>query len=304
MTAVEMLNKNPIFVVAFARGGSNILFNFLISHPDVCTPRGEIQQVFKGMGGEGLRTRLAKRLRYVPMMLLERSDIFAVDNWQARTPFTPTTQRRIDRILFHDKIKARAPGQNLFKTEGERYSKEEIARSRLLCKNLNGLIFLSREFHRMYPDAVFIALVRNGLAVCEGHMRRGYDLTKIAESYERACQQMIQDAQELPRYHLLRYEDIIDAPTASFHRIIELAGLDADKVPKVRMETKQVIDAGGEHVYVHGTDQKQVVWYDVDELATHLRTDANANQINRLTDEQRTTITGICRSSLEHFSYL
>ncbi len=42
-----MLNRKPIFVGSFSRGGSTIVMNLLSSHPDVCTV-GETHQVFKG----------------------------------------------------------------------------------------------------------------------------------------------------------------------------------------------------------------------------------------------------------------
>jgi len=43
-----MLNVKPIFIVGFQRGGTGILMNLLLSHPNVCTPRGETHQVFRG----------------------------------------------------------------------------------------------------------------------------------------------------------------------------------------------------------------------------------------------------------------
>lgn len=43
-----MLNKKPLFINAFARGGSNILMNLLMSHPGVCVSNGETHKVFKG----------------------------------------------------------------------------------------------------------------------------------------------------------------------------------------------------------------------------------------------------------------
>jgi hypothetical protein len=47
-TGHPMLNTAPIFVNAFARGGSMILVNLLLSHPNVCCPSGETHKVFRG----------------------------------------------------------------------------------------------------------------------------------------------------------------------------------------------------------------------------------------------------------------
>ena len=54
-----MFNQKPIFIVAFARGGSNILLNLLRSHPEVCSPRGETHEVFRGKGDDPVAQDLA-----------------------------------------------------------------------------------------------------------------------------------------------------------------------------------------------------------------------------------------------------
>ncbi len=104
-----MLNKKAIFIVSFAYGGSNILLNLLRSHPDVCSPRGEFNEVFKGKRDEPFSTRLAKKLRYFPCVIAEGRDIFGFNDWTPRRPFSPLTQRVVDRILFDEKLRAVDP---------------------------------------------------------------------------------------------------------------------------------------------------------------------------------------------------
>ncbi len=41
-----MLNRKPIFIVAFVYGDSNIPQNLLRTHPDVCSPRDELNGTF------------------------------------------------------------------------------------------------------------------------------------------------------------------------------------------------------------------------------------------------------------------
>ena len=41
-----MKNKKPIILNCFSRGGSNILWNFFLSHPNVCHPKKETIQIF------------------------------------------------------------------------------------------------------------------------------------------------------------------------------------------------------------------------------------------------------------------
>ena len=299
-----MLNRKPIFIVAFAYGGSNILLNLLRSHPEVCSPRGETNEVFMGKIDEPLAARWAKRLRYFPCVVAERKNIFSWRNWQPRRPLKAFTQRVVDRILFDEKLRARDGSQNLYKYENVEYTEEEINSARLLCKSLDGLIYLTTEFARMYPDATFLALVRNGLAVCEGHIRRGHKVEEIARNYENACRVMIEHSRTIPNYHLIRYEDLIAQPLETLKKIYEWAGLDLGLVKKVRLQAKRVLEKDGSHKIILNRDFKEVIWYDLDEFGKHFRKDTNKNQIERLTEDQKAVILHTCRSSLEHFGYL
>lgn len=299
------LNKRPIFIAAFAYGGSNILLNLLRSHPQVCSPRGELNEVFKGKVDEPVWTRLAKNLRYFPSVIAEGGDFFRFNNWAERKPLSTFTQKRIDRILYDEKLRARDETQNLYKSESVPYTDDEIRNSRLLCKNLDGLIFVSRELAKMYPDAVFFGLVRNGFAVCEGHLRRGYDFETIARNYGRGVERMIEDSKLIPNYHIIRYEDLLEKPQETLEKIYRLAGLDIRELNgKVRLQVKAVTDKDGQRKNVIDKKWKEVVWLGINEFQKHFRSDLNENQIKRLTEEQKNTIIRLSGGSLRQFGYL
>lgn len=301
-----MLNEKPIFIVSFTRGGSNILLNLLRSHPQVCSPRGETHQVFKGKPDEPFFVRLEKRLKYLPLLLMEGNDIFAADRWETRPPLKGASVNLIDSILFDEKLKARAPEQNLYKYQDEKYTEDEIISSRLLCKNLNGLIFLSKQLKMIYKDAVFFALVRNGYAVCEGFLRRSHNrnnLPRIATNYNKACEQIIKDSQEIPDFYIYKYEDIINNPIDNLKSVFFKAGLEWSALKKIRLETKQVVQADGSHTYVNNGRQKEVVWYDLDKFHQHFKLDANENQIKQLSKPEMNLIRNECGAVLEYFGY-
>lgn len=309
-----MLNKRPIFIVGFAHGGTNILLNLLRSHPGVCSPRGETQEVFRGKSRESVRIRAAKLVRYLPVLLIERRDVFSIRNFEPRPALSPWTRSWVDRTLHFEKLKALDPDQNLFKSENETYTAGEIRSSRILCKNIDGLIFLSREFSSMYRDATFFALVRDGLALCEGHIRRGAEAESAARNYEKGCQRMLEDSKIIENYHIIRYEELVGAPRETFAAICDLAGLDIGKCKKIRMQHKPVIDTRGEHTSPldssgDGVDERdwryrQLHWYDLDRLGELLRTDLDANQRKRLSDRERGIIERECGASLRAFGYL
>lgn len=303
-----MLNKRPIFIVGFQYGGSNILLNLLRSHPNVCSPRGEIQEVFKGKGfpkpKEPLQVFFSKLLGYLPILISQRQDIFSLDLWQPRKQFSETTISRIDRILFYDKFKAMDPSQNLYKSEGVKYSKQEVAESRILCKLLNGNIFLTDMLYQMYPDAVFIAVVRNGFALCEGHNRRGRDIKTISQLYEKGCQKIISDSIKIENYHIIKLEDLLENPAEGINRLYKYAHLNIQEVNRVRLETKKVLTSDGKHEHIHGVKKKQLVWYDIDKIGQHFEKNVNINQIKRLTEDQMRIITDHAYNSLKYFSYI
>jgi len=150
----NLKNKKPIFIVGFARGGSSIMLNILRSHPKVCFTCGETQEVFLGKGRRAIFDTFFRRLDYLPIILSEKRNIFSTSDWSKRKLFSDSSSRCIDSILFKDRFRRE---ENL-KGPSEDYTVEEIGESRLLCKNLNGLIYATRFINEIYPDATFIGL--------------------------------------------------------------------------------------------------------------------------------------------------
>ena len=230
--------------------------------------------------------------------------VFSKKLWKVRRPFHSKTAAHIDSVLYQDKLFANGDTQNRYKSQNVEYTLDQIRASRLLSKNVAGTIFLTDELAKMYPDAVFLAIVRNGLALCEGHIRRGVPAEKIATRYQSGCQKMIQDAESISNYHIFRFEDLLKHPHQVLREVYDCAGLDLSDVPKIRLETKRVMDKDGKHKFVHNTEAKALVWYDLDLFDQHFVTDVNQHQIDRLTPKQRDTIVQIAENSLRAFSYL
>lgn len=300
-----MLNQGPIIVNGFTRGGTNILMNFLLSHPGVCMPTGETHKVFKGRAlGESLWRIIQKRLCYdLPIRAAVRQDMFHPLLFEPRKKVPVWVQRFIDRILYSEKLRARHEGHNRYKSEGVQYTCEEIAESRLLCKNVNGVIYTTDMFREMYPDAVFFGLVRNGLAVCEGHVRRGRTAEEFGHMYKRLVTRMLEDAARLEYYHIVRFEDMISDPLRLLDKIYQLAGLSVNELQKVRLQLKPTVDRRGHHGLAGGYD-RQVIWYDVDDLHSHFRPEVDENQVSQLAPGDREAFLRIAQVTMEHLGYL
>ena len=298
--------------MGFQRGGTDLLWYFLLSHPDVCRTQGETHQVFRGRWGTtgtgNRRYHVARNLaalaRGFPLLLMQREDVFSQHAMRARRPFGRFAAWYVDKMLFEAKMRAREPNQNRYKFPGVLYTLDEIRRARLLCKNVDGVIFLTSNLHRMYPDATFVAIVRNGFAVCEGHMRRGTPVDEAAVIYEKGCARIIADSEKYDNFAVIRFEDLLAEPESVLRVAFEACGLDVDSVERFRFFVKRTVGETRDRPTPGNLAAGEQAWCRMDELGRYLQRDVNTAQINRLSDDDKLTIARIARGSLEHFGYV
>jgi hypothetical protein len=298
-----MRNHKPIFVNGFSRGGTTILTNLIASHPGVCLI-GETHHAFKGHSiTDSMWCVLRKCLyRDAPVLAGQRQDFFSPRLIAPRKPLTPRSRTRIDRILYHEKLRSRHPLFNLYKSSDTEYLDDEIRDSRLLCKNVDGMIFAAAEFAKMYPDASFYGLVRNGFAVCEGHIRRGRPAEEIGWRYQVLVDRMYDDASQLPNYQIVRFEDLVAEPLSMLHRLCTHAGLEFAQISQVRMQVRRVMDAQGNHRLVGGSEW-DVVWFDPADLVTYFQRDVDDNQAKRLNPQDRDAFLRQAGAAMERLGY-
>ena len=283
--------------------------NIIQSHPDVCIGEGETHQIFKGVRRrpltmKSLQERVSRVWRYMPVLFRERRDLFSLYWFGSRGQIHPKSKDDIDRIFYQSKINALHFTQNMYKSDGIKYQVDEIENGRLLSKNLQGLIFTTEMFHDIYPDATFIGLVRNGVAVCEGHMRRGATAEEAAKMYQKGCDQMIEDAKRYDRYQIFRFEDMLQEPEKTLKAVYQLADLDINKLDKVRFVTKPAIMPDGTHRYVHGATKDELVWYPPEKFGDYFLPNINKNQVKNLSPEQESVIRTCAADALKYFNYI
>ncbi len=296
-----MLNKNPIFINGFQRGGTNILLNLLGSHPDVCFIDGETHQVFTGRASQPVK-RWFNKLAYAPVLIAAREHIFSIKRQIEPRPPSSLALRYIDGLLYLSKLTAARYNQQ---ADGSTKSRAELAASRLLGKNVNGVVFTSRLLHSMYPDATFIGLVRNGLALCEGFVRRGMAAAEFGRLYQNVCDQMRRDAARLPRYQIIRFEDLLADPTAVITAVYDLARLDKQAVNQFRLQSKASMDKDGVRRNTFGGQQhKALNWFQLNELNSVFRRDVNDNQIARISEGDKRLFLAQAQAAMAHFGYL
>ena len=93
----------------------------------------------------------------------------------------------------------------------------------------------TRWFQKHFENAHFIGIVRNGYAVAEGISRKGdpksikdgWPIDKSAWQWARSNQIMLDDAQKLNNFHMIRYEDLASSPQDELNKIASFLGLEA-----------------------------------------------------------------------------
>jgi hypothetical protein len=298
-----MLNRQPIFVNGFSRGGTTILTNLIASHPDVCTV-SEVHHLFKGdnITDSALRV-LGKCLLYDGRVIASvGQDFFSPRLIKPRRHPSPRTQQFIDRVIFKEKLRTRHAFFNRYKNQNDEYTRQEIAASRLVAKNVDGMIYATDAFAEMYPDATFIGLVRNGLALCEGHLRRGRPASELGRRYRLLGEKMVNDAEQIPHYRLYRFEDLMGDPASHVRGLYEHSALDIDKLNGVRMQIRRVMDKDGNHQLVGGLEW-EVVWLDLTSLNAHFQNNVNDNQIKRLSASDRDAFLKEAGETMEKLGY-
>lgn len=300
-----MINRRPIFVNGFSRGGTTMLTNLLASHPSVCH-MGETHHVFKGTSiTDTLWGVLRKCIAYdAPIIFRERQNYFSPRWIHPRKMPSVWTRRRIDEILFHEKVRSKKHRLlNRFRSPDVEYTDAEIAAARLLCKNIDGMVYTNDALVDMYPDATCYGLVRNGFALCEGHLRRGRSAAEIGWRYQVLVDKMLNDAARMQNYRMLRFEDLLAAPFETLETACRFAELNPQHVEHVRVQARRVMDADGNH-RLTGRAEWEVQWLRKEELPRYFRTDVDANQIKRLSRSDRDAFLRQAGRAMERLGYL
>ncbi len=294
-----MKNKSPIILNCFSRGGSNILWNYFLSHPDVCHPMRETLEIFK-------TKVLSNSWIGIKLLYIAKQDIFNQWNFKKRKPVNGSAKKFIDKVLFEQKLKNYYDEEMIFKTQDLKYTKSEIEMSRLVMKNNNGLVYCTELFFDMYPDATFIALIRNPIALYESHKRRNTPPAKspqvFANYYKNIFKKMKEDSKKIKNYHLMKFEDLLLNPIGSLKSLYEKSGLDFRQIEKIRLKSKPFMNKYGTHETKF--IQNKHYWFSKNEIVEFLEPGVNDNQIAMLNSYDQKYIMDELHNIMDENNYL
>jgi hypothetical protein len=277
-----MRNQAPIILNCFSRGGSNILWNMYLTHPEVCSPIRETLEIFR------LNLRAPRIEGYLAVLLLGQFNFFNQWNLKTRRPPPKRGQNFIDRTLFDWKRKTFTDPEMCFKDEIKKYTLEEVDLARLVIKNNNGLTFLSDVFAGMYPEAVFIGLTREPLALYESHKRRKTPVSRsvadFTQYYREMGEKMLADSEQKTNAHIVRFEDLLAKPVQMMEQLYKWARLDMTKIEKVRFKAKPHVQKDGSHQTPF--QEGQHYWFTFEEMRSFLEPNVNRYQVSQLTRQE------------------
>lgn len=294
-----MKNHKPIILNCFSRGGSNILWNVLLSHPEVCSPIEETLQIFR------LDFRAPRMAGLRAAWLTGQANFFDQWNLNPRKSITAKARAFIDKTLFEWKLKTLQDDEMRWKSKEEIYTRTEVENSRLVIKNNNGVIFLSERFLEMYPDAALIGLARDPIPLYESHKRHKTPVSAspkiFADFYERVIRKMQADESQWKQYKIFRFEDLLREPIKITGQVYAHIGLEFPQISQMRFKAKPHMQANGSHATRFQAGKHY--WFNFDEVAQILEPEVNQYQSSRLEAKEKEEIQALTRNIRAELGY-
>lgn len=282
-----MKNERVIVVNGMQRGGTNIVWNLLQSHPDIVSPvleTGEI--IYPAWMGRGPVGRV---LRHTTRRLMAAG-------------FDPCL-RYVARRLSRHKMNTLHHPDNRYRTKKEVYTPEQIRRAMLATKSVGKDIEITPALMRYFNEACTVSVIRNGFTVCEGWTRRGIPLEKAAAAYDRALNEILAQNEALDRHLLVRFEDCVSDPFGAMARLCRFVGVDPAEVPRIRVKNKKTIAADGSHKVNSGKTEGAKVWVGPEEVRRYLDPAVTDRQLERLSRPDREIVARIAGHTMARAGY-
>ena len=210
----------PLFIVGANRSGTTLLRLILNAHSDVAIP-DEINYFYSFRGGAGY-----PRWRN-PKLTPEQYEAFVDDFLQTNQPATPG----LDLTVLRTEILAgppdlRRPYQFLLEAWARHHGKSRWG------EKTPGNLFYAHHILSMFPDALFVHLVRDPRAVVHSMQRVSFfpdDVVLNALNLRKSLADgLLHLTKSVPAAQRItvRYEDLVHDPVPTVQRICSFAGLD------------------------------------------------------------------------------
>lgn len=282
MTIPPCGKDRAIVIAALPRGGSNILWNLIASHPSVCLPRYEVREIIGRLGVVGKLIRKGFGLSPV---------------------IGPILRARFKSVAYDLKIACLEDEDQGQAAPDRRYRQEEIEETVVCLKSLMDDVALSSFIAATYAQCHFIGLVRNGFAFCDGVVRRGGSAEDAARLYSRTVNQILSQAETCEHFDVIRFEDVLEDPFAVSEKLFRFLGLEPSTLEHLRLKAKGKRGASGDYGVGFGEVDRHY-WFDREEIVRALDPRIDKRQADCLSLSDRRTFGRIAELELARFGYL
>ncbi|MFA5993296.1 MAG: sulfotransferase [Candidatus Pacearchaeota archaeon] len=201
----------PIFIFGCSNSGTKILWQALKNHKDLSGPDVEGQDL------EELPETMKHSLGKATFRLWAHPK-FKLKYYYTEKDYNEEDKEKIKKV----------------------YSKYLIPGTRFITKSPADTL-RARLIQSYFPDAYFIAVVRNGYAVSEGIIRKRKDdperqefkglfttIDESAEQWFRANTIIVSHKEFLKNYMIIKYEDLVEKPDETVSAVINFLGLNKE----------------------------------------------------------------------------
>jgi len=265
-----------------SRGGTNLLWNIVQSHPSIIDSYYELNEIFGGKTGIAFFDKARIELEsigHIPCVGVKQVVKRRLQHYAARS----FHQDRFNREKY--------PGEDYQEQEfaalticTKLVSAWEVDPLRKLLKRNDALKYLS-VLRRVFPDVKVIFLVRNGLAVAEGWGRRGASIDTAASWYGRYVKFYEDYVDRYPGQSMIvRFEDMLSDPFAVSKNVYKMLGLDETSLDSLRIAIKPTINTNRK---IENTTEKNKIWVSKKNWREYLDDSIDQSQIDRLGSDEK-----------------
>jgi hypothetical protein len=277
-----MLNKKAILVSGFSRGGTNILWNVLQSHPKICSARYETNGLFNS---NNVTLKYLFKFNRIPNF--EKINVLKL---------------AIDYKLYNLKMTNHHHRHNKFAEPGIIYTKKQVSNSAICFKSVDNDINYTKDLRKIYPNLYFIALTRNGYALIDGHKRRGSTVQEVAKLYQNIADKMQEQSEKLHHFKLVRFENIINDTFSASDELFKFLKTEPYDLKHIRLKSKKIVGKDGLYHSKFGSENEKY-WFNKKTIKTAIDNTINDRQMSSLSSSDIKTFNKYAKSALNYFGY-
>jgi hypothetical protein len=283
---MQLRHKRVIIIAGISRGGTNILWNILQSHPQVCSTIKELTEELNPTQNHRVRSMID----------------FAISSPVAQLPII--RDRLItwmDQRFYESKMRGLDDPYARQKYQNVLYSEAEMRDAILCLKATDRDLYLVDMLAQAYEDVTVINIVRNGYAVSDSWRRRGQPISKAAKRY---CHymQLLLDFEEKYGALTIRFEDLMHDPFGHARKVYEFARLEPVELQKIRLKAKLIVTEAGAHRTTMG-DAGAKHWFTRETIQQILVAEQSSIQKNRLSEDDVREFDQIAHDMMRRLGY-